>query len=418
MESKPGERVRISTVKESLEGTLLESSEPGIILLKLKSGYNIGLKKEDVTDIEVLKQDKIEKEKELKIKTNKNLPKIDLIITGGTISSRVDYKTGGVYPLTNPSDFLAMYPELLEIVQIRKIKSPFMKLSEDMNPGDWQEIARECEESLNNLEVQGIIITHGTDILHYTSAALSFMLGKLNKPVVLTYAQRSSDRASSDASMNLVCAAHAACSDIAEVMLVGHASTNDDYCLAMLGTKVRKLHSSRRDAFKPVNTRPLVKIFPSGKIEKVLGYNLRNNNKVKVDTVFNRKVALVKYYPGMSSEILDYYSGKYEGIVIEMTGMGHVATKDSGWLSALKKAIDNGLIVCAAAQTVYGRLDPLIYSAGRELGKTGVIYLEDMMAETAYVKLGWVLGHSAWKNKIKEKMLENFAGEINERLQE
>lgn len=418
MEPKAGDKVLIDTIKERLGGTLIETSEPGIILLKLKSGYNIGIKKEDITGIEILKQEK-EKEKEVKFKARKNLPSIDIIMTGGTISSRVDYKTGGVYPLTKPEDFLEMYPELLEIVNIKQIKSPFMKLSEDMSPEDWLEIARACESSLNDPEVKGVIITHGTDILHYTSAALSFFLGKLNKPVVLIFAQRSSDRASSDAGMNLICAAHAACSDIAEVMLVGHSSSNDDFCFALRGTKVRKMHTSRRDTFKPVNSKPLAKIFPDGKIEKILPHRIRNNDKVKLDAAFNRKIALVKYYPGMNPEILDYYSKSFEGIVLEMTGMGHVATQGkSSWIPSLKKAIDNGLIVCAAPQTIYGRLDPLIYAAGRELNKLGIIYLEDMLAETAFVKLGWVLAHSAWKNKIKEKLLENFAGEINLRLEE
>jgi glutamyl-tRNA(Gln) amidotransferase subunit D len=323
--------------------------------------------------------------------------------------------------LTKPEELLKFYPELKEIVNIRKVKVPFMKASENMDHKDWQEIAKSAYESLQDRECSGVIITHGTDFLHYTSAALSFFLRDLNKPVVLTYAQRSSDRASSDARLNLICAAHAASSDIAEVMLVGHASSNDDFCYALRGSKVRKMHTSRRDAFKAINTRPIARIFADGKIETIIGYNKRDNErKVRLDDKYDDKIALIQFYPGMEPEIFDYLSSRYKAVVIEPGALGHLPIEGArkNLLPAIKKAIDNGLIICAASQTIYGRLDPLVYSPGRILLKTGIIFLEDMMAETALIKLGWILGHADWRGKIKEKMLENFAGEINLRLEE
>ena len=416
-----GDKVRIKTVKEELEGVILESGEQGIYLLKLKSGYNIGVEKEDIVSIEVLeirKERKIETEK---IKIDKDKPKIDLIVTGGTISSRVDYETGAVKSLTKPEELLSVYPELRDIVQIKNVKMPFAKFSENMDSLDWKEIAREVEKSLNDKEIEGVIISHGTDTLHYTSAALSFFLKDLNKPVVLTYSQRSSDRASSDARLNLKCAAHAAISDIAEVMIVGHGTSNDDFCYALRGSKVRKMHSSRRDAFKPVNDKPIAKIFSDGKIEKIGSYKIRDNNKkVKLDDCFNDKIALIKFYPGMDAEIFDYLSSRYQGIVLEVAGLGQVAGEEArkNLIPAIKKAIDNGLVVCACAQTIYGGLNPLVYSNGRKMMKAGIIFLEDMLAEVAFVKLGWVLGHKEWKGKIREKMLENFACEFNKRLEE
>ena len=243
----------------------------------------------------------------------------------------------------------------------------------------------------------------------------------LNKPVVLTYSQRSIDRASSDANLNLQCSTVAAISDIAEVMLVGHASTNDDFCYAMPGTKVRKLHSSKRDAFKVINSKPFAKIYPN-KIEMLSEHHLRNKNKVKIDTKFQEKIALIKFYPGQDPEILDYYKKKkYKGIILEVLGLGHVATKNArkSWLAKLKEIQSQGIVICATAQTIYGRLNPRVYASGRELEKTGIIYLEDMLSETAFVKLGWVLGHKEWassKQKIKEKMLENLSQELNPRL--
>jgi len=439
-ESAVGDKVKIITAKEETEGILLESSDSSIVLIKIKSGYNVGIKKEEIMNIELIeknkeKEDKFEtskskdfdgdqkskKNKKISdIKEKKNLPYIDIIITGGTISSKIDYKTGGVSWITKPEELFRFYPELFGVVNVKEIKVPFMKSSEDMGYEDWQTIASEVEKSLNDRDIKGVIITHGTDFLHYTSAALSFFLRNLNKPVVLTYAQRSSDRASSDAEMNLLCSAHAAISDIAEVMLVGHSSENDDFCYAHIGTKVRKLHSSRRDAFKSVNSKPLARIFPDGKIEIMSDYNKRDDSKrTKLDSSFDNNVFLLKYFPGQSKEIIDYIGQKYKGLIIEGGGLGHVAvdSKES-WINELKKAIANGLVVCMTSQTIYGKVDEYVYSPARELEKIGVIYLRDMLAETALVKLGYVLGKTKNYEKIKEMMLTNIAREFNDRLEE
>ena len=425
--AKPGDLVEVSLIKNSYSGIFLESpeNEKGIVLLKLDSGYNIGINKKNIVDIKILKRTSSETEKKEKIEINKDRekPNIAMIITGGTIAARLNPKKGGVDWLDTPESLFKFYPVVFDKVNVAKVEIPFMKASEDMDYKDWQKIARITSKLLNDPNIKGVIITHGTDFLHYTSAALSFMLRDLNKPVVLTYSQRSIDRASSDATLNLECATVAAISDIAEVILVGHASSNDNFCYAMPGTKVRKLHSSRRDAFKVVNSKPFAKIYPN-RIEIISDYNSRKKTKVKADTIFEEKVALVKIYPGQDPDILDYYQKKkYKGIVLELCGLGHAPTKRSrkGWTRKLKEVQDKGMVICAAAQTIYGRLDPLVYSNGRELLGTGIIYLEDMLAETAFVKLGWVLGHRDWaknKEEVKKKMLENISREFNDRLEE
>ncbi len=420
--AQPGDYVQIHLMKEIYEGFLLESpeSEKGMVLLKLDSGYDIGFNRKDILKIKTLRKFKETDDKKGEIKKDREKPNIGIIITGGTIAARLNPSKGGVDWLTNPEELFRFYPGLFKIANVSRIEIPFMKASEDMDFKDWQKIAKTAENLLNDPNIKGIIITHGTDFLHYTSAALSFFLKNLSKPVVLTYSQRSVDRASSDANLNLECSALAAISDIAEVMLVGHSTTNDDSCYAMPGTKVRKLHSSRRDAFKVVNGKPFAKIYP-GRIEKISGYRLRSKEKTETDLKFEEKIALIKIYPGQSPDILDYYlKNKYKGLILEMSGLGNVPTKRArnGWTNKLKEVQKKGIVVCAAAQTIYGRLDPLVYSNGREILETGVIYLEDMLAETALVKLGWVLGHKEWKNKIKEKMLENMTGEFNDRLEE
>ncbi len=420
--AKLGDYVEIHLTRIIYEGVLLQTpeSEKGIVLLKLDSGYNIGFNQKDVLEIKILKKATEDSIQPTCPKQANDKPNVAMIITGGTIASRYDSKTGGVSPLDTPESLFKFYPEIFEVVNISKVEIPFMKASEDMDFKDWQKMARVVKRLLDDKNIRGVIITHGTDFLHYTSAALSFFLKDLNKPVVLTYSQRSIDRASSDANLNLQCAALAAVSDIAEVMLVGHASSNDDYCYAMPGTKVRKLHTSKRNAFKVVNGKPFAKIFPN-QINILSGHNLRSKSKLKLDLKFEEKVALVKIYPGQDPGILDYYvKKKYKGIVLELSGLGHAPTKRARlkWTKKLKEIQDKGVVVCAAAQCIYGRLDPLVYSNGRELLETGIIYLEDMLAETALVKLGWVLGHEEWakdKEIVKEKMLHNFAHEFGDK---
>lgn len=415
-----GDKIELTVNNKKEKGILLESHDPGVLLLKLDNGYNIGFKKEEVSKIKVLEKKKIIGiKKELKLSGQK--PVIDFYLTGGTISSKLDPETGGVKWLIDSKELFSIYPEIFDIADIR-VKSPFMKASENMDSKDWIKLAKLIFKSLNDSSVKGVIVSHGTDFLHYTASALSFMLGKLNKPVVLTYSQRSSDRGSSDSRLNLICAAHTTLSDIAEVAIVGHASINDDYCYVLQGNKCRKMHSSRRDAFRPINCKPIAKIWKDGKIEILREFNKRHKDKArKADAVFDNRVALIKFYPGQDPKILDYYLKNYKGIIIEMSGLGHVISQGkNNWIPKLSQAIKKGLFVYAVPQTIYGRLDPYVYSPGRKLEEIGVVFLNDILPETAFTKLGWILGHKEWRGSVstKLKMLENISGEFNPRLGE
>ncbi len=428
-EAEAGSRVEVKIKGKIYEGTLLESYEKDVLLLKLESGYNIGLKRKEIGSVKVLSRGKIaekssnSKSSIQKMQLHKNLPGISMIITGGTISSQLDYKTGGVKPLTQPEQLFSIAPKLLQTVNIRKLERPFQLLSENMTPREWQKLAGLAAKLLNEKENQGIIITHGTDTLHFTAAALSFMLRDLNKPVCFTYSQRSIDRGSSDATLNLQCAGYASISNIAECMLVGHATSSDNFCYAIRGTKVRKMHTSRRDTFRAINDAPLAKISADGKLE-ILNKNYKkrdDNRQVNEDTAFEEKVALIKYYPGANPEILDILTDKkYKGVVIEGTGLGHVATSESrlNWLPSIKRAVQQGIAIAIAPQTIFGRLQPQVYSSGRELAAAGVIHTEDMLPEVAYIKLGWILGHTQNAKEVRHLMLTNIAGEINRNLSE
>jgi len=403
------------------EGTLIPSPDENTIILKLKNGYNIGFQRDYIKDIIPL-EEKVEVAKFPKRKPiyKEGLKKVSIVVTGGTIMSRVDYRTGGVHMFLDPYELLYEVPELENVAVISNMSNPFSIASEDITPKEWVKIAEIVAKELNS-GADGVVIPHGTDTMHYTSAALSFMLRNLSKPVALVGAQRSSDRGSSDAFMNIICATIYATSDIAEVSVVMHGYISDEFCYAHRGTRVRKMHTERRDAFQSVNDSPLAKIYPSGKIEIVnKNYRKRYNDNVFLDTKICEKVALVKVYPGSDPEIVDFFVDKgYKGIVIEGTGFGHVPTetlhREKSWLSHIERAVEEGVIICMTSQTIFGRTNPFVYSNARRLHNLGVIYCEDMLPEVAYVKLMWVLGHTENYEEVKKLMLTPLAGEIKPR---
>jgi glutamyl-tRNA(Gln) amidotransferase subunit D len=418
---KPGDLVSVKTKEKTWTGNVLQSHDPEIILLKLETGYNIGIRENKIISAEIKEEVKVNENEKFSQKKNKDLPNIAMIITGGTISSRLDPKSGAV-KWTSVDDLFKIAPELSGICNITEIKKPFMKGSEDMSLKYWKKIAEVAEKLLNDSKVDGIIITHGTDTLHYGASALAFFLKDLNKPVAFTYSQRSIDRGSTDAHLNLICAAKFATSEIAEVAIVGHKDLNDNICTALPATKTKKSHTSRRDAFQVINDIPIAKISKEH-LEILKDFKVKDKNKkVELDAKSFDKVALIKFVPGMSSDVLNFYTEEgYKGIIIEATGLGHVATNDSdnNWISTIKKLIKKGITICIAPQTANGRLNLNVYSNGRALKETGAIILGDMLPETALVKLSWVLGHPSWardKEKIRDKMMENVAGEFNEKL--
>ncbi|RLG56244.1 MAG: Glu-tRNA(Gln) amidotransferase GatDE subunit D [Thermoproteota archaeon] len=420
-----GDIIRIQRGSEVYEGILLPRSEygdPSCIVIKLSSGYNIGVKYTPGTVIKRLrKAAEVGKFPAKKAERKPSLPPVSLIATGGTIGSRVDYVTGGVYMCVKPEELLYLTPELEDAVYIERMRSPFLVASEDLTPDDWKEIAEIAAKELNT-DVRGVVITHGTDTMHYTSAALSFMLRNLSKPVALVGAQRSPDRGSFDGAMNLLCAAHyAARSDIAEVAIVMHGESSDTYCYAIRGTKARKMHTSRRDTFRPINDLPLARVWPDGRIEALnTKYRKRGSSEVYADTAFEKRVAIVKAYPGSDPEVIDYYVDKgYRGIVIEGTGFGHTPVypraEKLSWLPSIKRAVEESVALVMTSQALYGRTNPYVYRNARVLKQAGVVYVEDMLTEVAYVKLGWVLGHTQDPKEVESLMLTDIAGEISSR---
>ena len=426
MKPEYGDVVEICTDEGDYHGILMprpEILEKGYAIVKLDNGYNIGIDEKRIKKIEVVRKYEKRKEVRHKISYKKDLPNVALLSFGGTISSKVDYRTGGAYADYTAEDFTAMMPELENIANLKTEKVMGI-MSEDMSPEDWQLMARKIAKEINDNKISGVVAAQGTDTLHYSTAAMSFFLRNLNKPVVFTAAQRSIDRGSSDAFSNLICAVHSAAKfDGAAVVTCLHGTINDNYCILNRGTKVRKMHTSRRDAFRPINELPLAKAYEDGRIE-VLNhdYNKRNDGKALVEDKFERKTALIHVYPGMDPALLDYYrKNKYRGIVIAATALGHVPTINPKYslMKKLKELIDNGTAVVISTQTIYGRVHPYVYTNLRKLSvELDCIFVEDMLPETAYVKLGWVLAQAHNIDEAREMMLINYAGEISERADE
>ncbi len=418
-----GDRIKFTVNKKEIEGVLMprpDSGNPNILVVKLDNGYNIGLEYKEGQIIEKLLQHKKEGFifPKSKVGTTDSLSKVALLYTGGTIGSKIDYMTGGVYMLTKPEELLHEVPELKNIANI-EVEHLMSVASEDISYKEWQVMAKKTADALNNNAV-GVVITHGTDTMHYTSAALSFMIENPKGPIVLTGAQRSSDRGSSDAFMNLICSTQLASrGSIKEVGICMHGTHSDNYCSFIRGSKARKMHTSSRDAFKAINSKELAKIYTDGKIEIDNDAIIKRSEKMILKTEFEPKVALIMSYPNSDPEIIEYYNKKgYKGLIIEGTGLGHapVSTshKEYNWLEAMKNGAESGMIIGMTSQCLNGRVNGNVYRNGRLIQETGVVYCEDMLPEVAYVKLGFLLGNHS-KKDAKRLLLKNIAGEITEK---
>jgi len=417
-----GDKVRVIDGTKIYEGILMPRpilGDGNAIVIKLSNGYNIGVRVREETRIERISEGEVKRELKTSIigKAVENKPKVYVIGTGGTIASRVDYLTGAVYPALTPEDLYELIPELNEIA-ILETEQLFNIFSEDMHPQMWCKIAEKVFEKIME-GYDGIVIPHGTDTMGYTAAALSFAIRNPPIPIILTGAQRSSDRPSTDAALNMICSTIAASkAPFAEVAVVMHSTSDDESCTAHKGTKVRKCHTSRRDTFKTINGKPLATIKPNGEIiMQTSDYNPRRKSisEVKLEAKFDEKVALIKVHPGISDEIIHYLVDKgYHGIVIEGTGLGHVP---QNMIEALRRAVENGIPVVMTSQCIWGRINMNVYRRGVELLRIGVIPGEDMIPETALVKLMWTLAKTRDMKEVKEIMTTNIAGEINARSQ-
>jgi len=407
-------KVLVDTTRGMFSGTILprsENDDDRHIVLKIASGYNIGITVDTIKSIQETGYKKAKyqiPEKEFPYSQDK--PNVKLFGTGGTIASRLDYRTGAVIPAFSPGELYGAVPELADICNITTEKL-FAVFSENMGPAQYKALAVAIGKEIEK-GIQGIIIGHGTDTLHHTAAALTFMVQNLPIPIVLVGSQRSSDRPSSDAALNLMHAAYAAGhSDIAEVLVCMFGPTSDEYGFLHRGTRVRKMHSSYRSTFRTIGDIPLAKVTKSMVEPLKKDYNpRRKDKKVEIYPYFEERVSIVYYYPNMRPDIIDsLIENGYKGIVIAGTGLGHV---NKPLYPALERARDKNVAVYMTVQTLWGYVHMNVYETGRDMQALGVIPAENMLPEVAYIKLGWALGQTGDLDKVKKIMLNPINDEI------
>ncbi|WP_136690026.1 Glu-tRNA(Gln) amidotransferase subunit GatD [Halorhabdus amylolytica] len=406
----PGDRVRVDREDRSVEGVVLPSSSEETIVVKLPSGYNVGVDRSG-TETTVLESDVYDIEpgetsEQSAVEFDEDLPTISLISTGGTIASTVDYRTGAVTAQFDAEDVLRAVPELAGLANYRgRVVANI--LSENMTPDVWVDLARAIHEEIE-AGADGVVVMHGTDTMAFSASAISFML-ETPVPIVFTGSQRSADRPSSDNVMNAVCAVEAAKSDAAEVMVCMHATESDDVCALHRGTRARKNHTSRRDAFETIGREPLGEVeYDSREITFRRDHAERGEADLELREDLETDVDLVKFVPGGEPTMLDPVEGS-AGVVIEGTGLGHVNTD---WIDRIDGLVEDGTTVVMTSQCLDGRVCDRVYDTGRDLLDAGVIEGEDMLPGTAMVKLMWVLKN---REDPASAMREPLAGEITER---
>jgi len=422
--AKVGDRIRLELKRPEgqaiVEGLLMPRyrtrNEENYVVLKLPSGYNVGVRIDSETKISLLGKGQAPQFIRPPPPAQKpNLPKVSIVSTGGTIASKVDYRTGAVKPALDAEDLYSVVPELADVADIQA-NILFSLFSENIGPQHWPKIAEYVADQARK-GADGVVIAHGTDTLAYTAAALSFAFTVLPIPVVLVGSQRSSDRPSSDAASNLIAAtAVAGQAPFAEVVVAMHDWISDEKVAVHRGTKVRKCHTSRRDAFRSVNAKPIAHYDLVHRTLQLNGssYNPRRKGDAPVlQPQFDPNVALIKYHPGISAGIVDWATATgYKGLVLEGTGLGHVG---DAFFSSIERAVNDGVVVGMCSQCIWGRVHMNVYSTGRDLLRIGVLPFGDMLAETALVKMMWAFGHEKDSESVKKIMLTNVANEFSNR---
>jgi glutamyl-tRNA(Gln) amidotransferase subunit D len=440
---KIGDSVKLLSNKGEYIGIIMpryESFNDHCIVIKLNSGYNIGILMENIINITSEKLPETSADislnlisktsdpynnsvlpKETKHDIDKSalytsLPKILLLSTGGTIASKIDYRTGGVTSILNASDLYSIFPEISNYASIYP-EFLFNEYSENLHIAHWSLLSERISYAVLHEQFDGIIVSHGTDTIHYTSSAMSFALQNLSIPVVFVGSQRSSDRPSSDAFTNLLGAIKFITkTNYTGVFVCMHHTSSDEIIACYVGTRVRKNHTSKRNAFQSLNYIPFALIYDSNIVCNTNLERMKTRNNVTKDLVsktsFNDAVFLLKFYPGFDPSFLEFFLNfRYRVIILEGTGLGHI---NKNCFPYLKKLIDSGIVIFMTSQCIYGRVQMTVYDTGRDLLDLGVIPLSDMSSETAIVKAMWALSNSSHTKELVEIMKINLANEISD----
>ena len=409
--------VEIDSTAGRFTGLILPRSETADdrhIVLKLFSGYNIGVAAETITEMRETGRREVQyKIPEREFPFDPGKPNVKLLGTGGTIASRLDYRTGAVIPAFSPGELYGSVPELADICNLETEKL-YGVFSENMAREQYIHLAERIGEEIAK-GVDGVVIGHGTDTMHHTAAVLTFMVQNPPIPIVMVGSQRSSDRPSSDAALNLMHAVKTAAEgDIAGVTVCMFGPTSDEYGLLHSGCRVRKMHSSYRSTFRTVGDIPLALVDRDRIVPLHDDYpRRREDREVSINAVYDDRVTILYYYPGMRPDLVDaIVDTGYRGIVIAGTGLGHV---NKPLYPALERAAEKNVHIYMTVQTLWGYTQMYVYETGREIMGLGVVPVANMLPEVAYMKLCWALGQSDDREEVRRIMQTPISDEITDR---
>lgn len=420
--------------KNEYVGLALPSSEKNIITIKLENGYNISFPESYVENFEVIDDLPIDEADEIIVESqDENLPLVYLIHTGGTIASKVDYATGAVTARFDPHELLDAVPELRKIARIRALKLGNM-WSDDIRPRHWNRMLKATEEAFAEGAV-GCVITHGTDTLHISAAAMSYgWSGRGGRPpgrIVLTGSQRSPDRGSSDASENLIAAVYWAANgplptgyrDASVVVL--HAESSDGRCTVLPGSSCRKYHSTRRDAFKSINQNPIA-VIDIDKDEISISVEPEVHDariEALSPLLFDENIRIAQFIcdghlqPELVNSAIE---NKFDALLFHGTGLGHLPISDPEGDSIENAKLrliledfcaEDGIAV-VVAQTINGPINLNVYSKGREQQEIGIIGHGSLCPpESALIKLHHLLSLGEGVDAVRNGWKEDLVGE-------
>lgn len=337
-------------------------------------------------------------------------PAVLLIYTGGTIGMMQDVRTGELKPF-NFKALTKQIPEL-EKFDINLSSISFSKPidSSNMHPGVWLELAVILKE--NYTKYDGFVILHGSDTMSYTASALSFMLENLAKPVILTGSQLPIGIIRTDGKENLITAIEIAAARNNTKPMINEVCVYFEYKLYR-GNRTYKYNSAHFDAFKSPNYPALAEAGVD------IQYNTDALLKVAkkpfvVHETLNNDIAVLKLFPGLSKKITlaILNTPGIKAVIMETFGAGNAST-DEWFISALKQAIDKGIIIYNVTQCSEGKVVQGMYETSSTLKQIGVVSGFDITFESAIAKLMYVLGKNVSLKKAKQLLETNLRGEIS-----
>ena len=315
--------------------------------------------------------------------------RILFIGTGGTIASEMSDE--GLLPGVGASALLGYVPDVAELCEAESVQL-FDLDSTNIGPAEWLEMARAVRESYARFD--GFVISHGTDTMAYTAAALSYLIQRSPKPIVLTGAQKPIGFDTTDSRQNLRDAFACACDGgIHGVCIVFNGRV-------ILGTRARKTHSKSFDAFSSINY-PNIAAVRDGRILRYI--EPEHGPEPEFYTQLETRVGLLKLIPGTEPELLEYMLGRSRALVIESFGVGGLPCYgDESFYNAVRDWVESGRVIVMTTQVPHEGSDMEVYQVGhRAKRELGLIEAYSMTSEAVVTKLMWILGQTGDSAEIR-----------------